>query len=1212
MMILPAIYAQKPKKQMYTPNVPVPAKFKVNDRIDNMSYWRRMASLGLVTIQPEVKVQPAVYTTSKLVGIGIITEDSQDIPVTSSTTTQSENSIFIHPQLPSSLLQSNNSVAPDGVTMLGADGLMSSDGGTTWSGSVNGAGGVNMGDPTTAISLSGKYYVGYVNASGGQGISYSTNFGNSWHPVLVASAPWGMGALLDKNHLWIDNSPSSSYVGNLYDAWTSFGGLNDTQIEIARSTNEGLIWSTAISISDAINAGSHNQGVNIQTGPDGEVYAMWAIYDSWNPSDETALGFARSLDGGITWQPAVRIMQSIKGIRATGVGKNHRVNSYPVMAVDLSQGQERGNIYAVWCNIGFPGQNTGNDADIYMIKSTDHGISWSAPLKVNQDPSGLGKKHYFPWITCDPATGNLSVVYYDDRNVSSSQCEVYTSNSSDGGATWWDMKVSDVAFTPIGIGGSPQGYMGDYLGNASRNGWVYPTWTDNRLGYAMTYISPYMLSTPLNQPWVVYDGHTLNDISGNGNGIMDYNETIRLSVSLINEGDQPANQVNVTLTAESEFITFSDNTEFYGDIPEGDTATKENAFTFSVAGNIPDGLDVLFTVTAVDENDSTFISNFTIEAHAPAFETGQLTLTEITGNGNGNLDAGESASISIHTINTGDYTAFDAIAVLTTSSPYITINTQSIHYDSIAAGINNAVIPLFEISVSEETPVGHAANFNYQIANELHSTVRSFSYPVGLIIEDWESGDFNTYNWHFAGSSEWQISDIRYEGNYGAVSGATGDNSTSEVYLDYNVMQDDSISFYIKTSCEQDYDNLKFYINNTLLGLWTGETGWERISIPVSSGTQRFRWVYTKDSFTAVGDDKAWIDYIVLPNFVHTTAYAGADANTCHTESYMLNGTAENYANTIWSTSGDGSFDNPSSLTCFYTPGSNDLLNGSTAITLTVNGPEGQLITDSMILSISSQATISPMNDIMICGSEEILLQGNAENYTNLNWSTSGTGYFTNPADLNTKYVASSQDYINGSVALTLTANSEAPCDNASESMTITLNASPEVTVSEDSTLCAELSMDLEALAEGNVSYLWSPGNLVTSVITVDSAGHGLGLEVFAVTVTDNTNGCATTKEVKVIFQDCTGIRENGTAEIRIYPNPSPGSFDIAIPSKNSGRYLLEIFDMNNRIVYTASDITIGANGKISVTDLRLYDGVYNLKVSSSKAVYSSKLIIHK
>ena len=79
--------------------------------------------------------------------------------------------------------------------------------------------------------------------------------------------------MTDKNHMWIDNSPTNSYEGNLYVAWTDFGGTDDAEIKINRSTNDGLNWSTPLNISSAINAGSHNQGVNISG--DQMVKFMW-------------------------------------------------------------------------------------------------------------------------------------------------------------------------------------------------------------------------------------------------------------------------------------------------------------------------------------------------------------------------------------------------------------------------------------------------------------------------------------------------------------------------------------------------------------------------------------------------------------------------------------------------------------------------------------------------------------------------------------------------------------------------------------------------------------------------------------------------------------------------------------------------------------------------------------------------------------------------
>jgi PKD repeat protein len=461
---------------------------KIDTRIDNMGYWRRMADSGFVFLAPMESIPAAFFTGSRIEHPMVMTTNSPDVPTTIENSTQSENSVFVDPTNDQLLLNSNNSTENPVGSLYGANYLLSDDAGQTWDGSVNGAGGSNSGDPATAISLTGRQYIGYINNSGGQSVSYSADGGNTWTPVVAGPTP--PSSILDKNHMWIDNSPTSPHAGNLYNAWTPFSGSNVYQIEIVRSTDQGLSWSSALNISSAVNAGSHNQGVNIQTGPDGEVYVVWAIYDSW-PTDETAMGFARSTNGGVSYDPATRIISNIRGIRTTETSKNQRVNSFPSMAVDISDGPYSGNIYIVWSNIGVPGINTGSDIDVYMIRSEDEGATWSTPVRVNQDPGGLGKEHYFPWITCDPVTGDLSVIFYDDRNVSSTQCEVFVAFSFDAGNTWDDFKVSDVAFTPAPIPGLAGGYMGDYLGIAARGGWVYPVWSDNRTGTVMSYVSPF-------------------------------------------------------------------------------------------------------------------------------------------------------------------------------------------------------------------------------------------------------------------------------------------------------------------------------------------------------------------------------------------------------------------------------------------------------------------------------------------------------------------------------------------------------------------------------------------------------------------------------------------------------------------------------------------------------------------------------------------------
>jgi PKD repeat protein len=626
-------------------------------RIDNMGYWMMMADKGLVSRNPHISVPPAIFKGSAIKSNGIKTTSSPDIPVSNqANVTESENSVFIDPDNVANILNSNNSTGWDGTTsgtIYGANHFLSTTAGNSWTGSVQGAGGgSNWGDPTTAIGLNGRHYVNFISSTSGQGISFSDDKTN-WTKTIVAPNP---GDIADKNHMWIDNKNTSPFQGNLYVGWTDYGGPDDGQIRLTRSTSNGATWSTPLSISQAINAGSHNQGVNLQTGPNGEVYAIWAVYDSY-PSDETAIGFARSTDGGVSFQPATRIITNIRGIRNSGVSKNHRVNSFPVMAVDISNGPDQGNIYIVWTNIGTPGTNTGTNRSVWLIRSINGGSTWSSPVRVNQGPFVPGKAAYFPWISCDPETGVLSAVFYDDRNTTSTQCETFVAWSDDAGNTWDDFPVSDVAFTPSPIPDLATGYMGDYLGITSKGGKVYPCWTDTRGGRFMTYVSPleiglnarFAATTTVNctdqevtftnlstgdpTTWTwnfpggtpsVFVGENPPSITYTNHGIFDVSLTItndsasdtELKTGYIIVKEAVAGfSANPATIAAGNFVTFTDLSfcnplswqwTFPGGTPSTFTGQNPPPITYAVAGTY----DVILAVTNAIGSDTLFKQSY--------------------------------------------------------------------------------------------------------------------------------------------------------------------------------------------------------------------------------------------------------------------------------------------------------------------------------------------------------------------------------------------------------------------------------------------------------------------------------------------------------------------------------------------------------------------------------------------------------------------------
>ena len=454
----------------------------VDWRIDNMAYWMDLAEKGIIPYNAETRTEDAIYKGSQINAATSITEDSPDVPVTTQNSTQSENSVFVDPNDNMVVVNSNNSSSWPVSSIYGADYFYSFDSGETYDGSIQGAGGTNQGDPAVCIGTDGRWYIGFIN-NGGQGVSYSDDQGQSWTKVQVAPNP---GQLADKNHMWIDRKAGSPYENYLYNAWTPFGSSSNGKIVVSRSTDRAETWSSPMSISNG--TGGFHQGVNIQTGPNGEVYAIWAV--TYGGGDEDAIGFAKSYDGGVTWETAYTAIDNIRGIRSTGVPQGNRANSFPVMAVDISDGETSGNIYIVWTNVGVPGINSGSDREIYMIKSEDEGETWGEPVRVNQDDPTGNKVQFFPWIACDASNGMLSVIFYDNRN-SGSQTEAWVANSSNAGETWEDFRVSDVSF-PLGpIPGFSGNYAGDYLGITAYNGMVYPCWGDNRSGKFLTYISPF-------------------------------------------------------------------------------------------------------------------------------------------------------------------------------------------------------------------------------------------------------------------------------------------------------------------------------------------------------------------------------------------------------------------------------------------------------------------------------------------------------------------------------------------------------------------------------------------------------------------------------------------------------------------------------------------------------------------------------------------------
>ena len=69
----------------------------------------------------------------------------------------------------------------------------------------------------------------------------------------------------------------------------------------------------------------------------------------------------------------------------------------------------------------------------------------------------------------------------------------------------------------------------------------------------------------------------------------------------------------------------------------------------------------------------------------------------------------------------------------------------------------------------------------------------------------------------------------------------------------------------MRTSTEQNYDILRFYIDNIAVLETSGEIPWKRYAFAVSQGEHNFKWEYEKDYSQSGGSDAVWIDNVKFP-----------------------------------------------------------------------------------------------------------------------------------------------------------------------------------------------------------------------------------------------------------------------------------------------------------------------------------------------------------
>lgn len=267
------------------------------------------------------------------------------------------------------------------------------------------------------------------------------------------------------------------------------------------------------------------------------------------------------------------------------------------------------------------------------------------------------------------------------------------------------------------------------------------------------------------------------------------------------------------------------------------------------------------------------------------------------------------------------------------------------------------------------------------------------------------------------------------------------------------------------------------------------------------------------------------------------SANAGGDQVICEGDVVSLSGSIGGTATfSTWTTSGDGSFDNASLPNATYTPGSNDITNGSVALTLTTDDPGGicGVATDQVTISIELLPTANAGPDQTICSTEPINLSGSiGGDATSASWSTSGSGTFDDITNLTAIYTPSVTDISNGSITLTLITNDPVgPCLGNSSQLTVTISDLPIANAGSNQIICDGDLVNLSGLVGGSAtSGSWSSsGDGAFDDITLLNAVYTPG-------AVDLANGSVS---LTLTSDDASGVCNPGTDQTIITIGAKP------------------------------------------------------------------------
>jgi hypothetical protein len=377
-------------------------------------------------------------------------------------------------------------------------------------------------DPNVDFDTTGRAYMttlpfnafwgGGMHPNGEIDVSYSDDMGRHWTKgnggVALDSTnnqnSLTFGHVEDKQWIAVNHILGNVNQDHVYAMWTTFNGANGNgKIMVAISRDRGASFSKAVQLTTPSATTPGNTYVYPSIGPDGTVYVAFIGGYDLNKNKVGHVYVAKSVDDGRTWGPFVLAASPIENPNGSFANTNFRDGIIENFAASPTY---PGHVYLTYENW----DSAAGTSDVYLTQSTDGGLTWTTPARVNDDANTASSDQFQPSVAAGPG-GAVAVAFYDRRAACPSDASIlsqhvgaantciavslqaYKDAGTAAGAArvggnvdvssfTWDpdqpaQKVDGLSQYPCAGHNDPcprgRGFIGDYFGLAISNGNVY-------------------------------------------------------------------------------------------------------------------------------------------------------------------------------------------------------------------------------------------------------------------------------------------------------------------------------------------------------------------------------------------------------------------------------------------------------------------------------------------------------------------------------------------------------------------------------------------------------------------------------------------------------------------------------------------------------------------------------------------------------------------